>query len=41
MKRHTKLIKAYLKPLKGDPRKNFTQKSRKSLIVIRKKHGVS
>ena len=27
MKRHIKLIKTYLKPLKGDQRKNFTQKN--------------
>ena len=26
MKRHIKLIKTYLKPLKRDQRKNFTQK---------------
>ena len=35
-----KLIKTYLKPLKGDQRKNFTQKNCKSLKVMRKKHGV-
>ena len=40
MKRHIKLIKTYLKPLKGDQRKNFTQKNCKSLKVMRKKHGV-
>ena len=32
-----KLIKTYLKPLKGDQRKNFTQKNCKSLKVMRKK----
>ena len=40
MKRHIKLIKTYLKPLRGDQRKNITQKNCKSLKVIRKKHGV-
>ena len=37
MKRHIKLIKTYLKPLKGDQRKNFAQKNCKSLKVMRKK----
>ena len=41
MKRHIELIKTYLKPLKGDQRKNFTQKNCKSLKVMRKKHEVS
>ena len=40
MQRHTKLIKTYLKPLKGDQRKNFTQKNCKSLKVLRKKQSV-
>ena len=38
MKRHIKLIKTYLKPLKGDQRKNFTQKNYKSLKVMQKKN---
>ena len=37
MKRYIKLIKTYLKPLKGDQRKNFTQENCKSLKVMRKK----
>ena len=37
MKSHIKLIKNYLKPLKGDQRKHFTQKNFKSLKVMRKK----
>ena len=36
-KRHIKLIETYLKPLKGDQRKNFTQKNCKSLKVMQKK----
>ena len=40
MKRHIKLIKTYLKPLKGDQRKNFTQKNCKSLEVMRKSWSV-
>ena len=40
MKRHIKLIKTYLKPLKGDQRKNFTQKNCKSLEVMRKAWSV-
>ena len=36
MKRHIKLIKTYLKPLKRDQRKHFTQKNSKSLKVMRK-----
>ena len=36
MKRHIKLIKTYLKPLKEDQRKNFTQKNCKRLKVMRK-----
>ena len=34
-----KLIKTYLKPLKGDQRKKFTQKNYKNLKVMQKKHG--
>ena len=40
MKRHIKLIKTYLKPLKIDFKKrlkNFTQKNCKSLEVMQKK----
>ena len=40
MKRHIKLIKTFLKPLKRDQRKNFTQKNCGSLKVTREKHGV-
>ena len=40
MRRYIKLMKTYLKPLKGDHRKTFTQKNCKSLKVMRKKHGV-
>ena len=31
-----KIIKTYLKPLKGEQRKDFTQKNYKSLKVMRK-----
>ena len=37
MKRHIKIIKTYLRLLKGDQRKNFTQKNYKSLKVMQKK----
>ena len=37
MKRYIKLIKTYLKPLKRDQRKNFTQKNFKCLKVMPKK----
>ena len=40
MKRQIKLIKTYLKPLKKDQRKSFTQKNCKSLKFMREKHGV-
>ena len=40
MKRYIKLTKTYLKPLKGDQRKNFTQKNCKSLEVMRKSWSV-
>ena len=40
MKRHIKLIKTYLKPLKRDQRKSFTQKIYRSLKVMREKYGV-
>ena len=40
MNRHIKLIKTFLKPLKRDQRKNFTQKNCGSLKVTREKHGV-
>ena len=35
-----RLIKTYLKPLKGDQRKNITQKNCKSLKEIEKKNRV-
>ena len=40
MNRHIRLIKIFLKPLKRDQRKNFTQKNCGSLKVRREKHGV-
>ena len=40
MKRHIKLIKTFLKPLKRDQRKNFTQKNCESSKVTRGRHGV-
>ena len=40
MKRHIKLIKTYLKPLKRDKRKILLGKNCRSLKVMREKHGV-
>ena len=39
MKRHIKLVKIYLKPLKRDQRKSFTKKNCRILKAMLEKHG--